>query len=50
MATMGVFGDRTNKIEQIRLKDPDKEWELTNAWFVRQKNMDVYLTRRGGRV
>jgi hypothetical protein len=26
------------------LKDPEKEWELINAWFVRQKGMDVYLT------
>jgi hypothetical protein len=50
MVTMGVLGDRANKIEQIRLKDPGKEWELTNAWFVRQKNMDVYLTRREGRI
>ena len=50
MITVGVLGNSANKIEQIRLKAPDKVWELTNAWFVRQKNMDVYLTRRGGRV
>ncbi|KAJ5590692.1 hypothetical protein N7450_004664 [Penicillium hetheringtonii] len=30
----------------IRLKNPDQEWETTNAWFVRQKGMDVLLTRR----
>lgn len=33
-------------ISQIRLKNPDKEWETTNAWFVRQKGMDVLLARR----
>ncbi|KAE9363577.1 cytochrome P450 [Stipitochalara longipes BDJ] len=35
---------------EIRLKDQEKEWELTNAWFVRQKGMDIYLTQRDGRV
>jgi len=34
----------------MRLKDPEKEWELTNAWFVRQKGMDIYLKQRKGRV
>ncbi len=24
--------------EQIRLKDPSQEWEIVNAWFVKQKN------------
>ncbi|KAH8784862.1 cytochrome P450 [Hyaloscypha sp. PMI_1271] len=35
---------------EIRLKDPEKEWELINAWFVRQKGMDVYLTLREDRL
>ncbi|KAJ6057061.1 uncharacterized protein N7446_007961, partial [Penicillium canescens] len=30
---------------KIELKDPDAEWEILNAWFVRQKNMDVRLDR-----
>lgn len=32
---------------QIRLKNPKKEWETTNAWFVRQTGIDVLLARRG---
>jgi hypothetical protein len=32
---------------QIRLKNPEKEWETTNAWFVRQTGIDVLLARRG---
>ncbi|CAI7599805.1 unnamed protein product [Penicillium manginii] len=31
----------------IRLKSPEKEWETTNAWFVRQTGIDVLLARRG---
>ncbi|CAL5867508.1 uncharacterized protein PFLUO_LOCUS1727 [Penicillium psychrofluorescens] len=31
---------------KIELKDPGLEWETVNAWFVRQKNMDVRLVRR----
>jgi hypothetical protein len=34
-------------ILQIRLKSPEKEWETTNAWFVRQTGIDVLLARRG---
>ena len=30
---------------QIELKDPNAEWEVTNAWFVRQKNMIVRLSQ-----
>ncbi|KAJ5643641.1 Cytochrome P450 [Penicillium longicatenatum] len=29
---------------KITLKDPEKEWTTVNAWFVRQKHMDVRLT------
>ncbi|KAJ5749213.1 Cytochrome P450 [Penicillium nucicola] len=29
----------------IKLKNPDADWETFNAWFVRQKNMDVRLGR-----
>ncbi|KAJ5692861.1 Cytochrome P450 [Penicillium macrosclerotiorum] len=29
---------------QIELEHPKREWETTNAWFVRQKHMDVRLT------
>lgn len=25
--------------------EPAAEWKITNAWFVRQKNMAVKLTR-----
>ncbi|KAJ6149758.1 hypothetical protein N7471_000957 [Penicillium samsonianum] len=28
---------------KIELNDPSAEWETVNAWFVRQKNMDVRL-------
>lgn len=31
---------------QIELENPDREWEIVNAWFVRQKNMDIKLSRR----
>lgn len=31
---------------QIELVNPDKEWETVNAWFVRQKHMDVKLAHR----
>ncbi|KAJ5132532.1 hypothetical protein N7448_006690 [Penicillium atrosanguineum] len=30
---------------KIELEHSGQEWETTNAWFVRQKNMDVKLTR-----
>ncbi|KAJ5988940.1 hypothetical protein N7481_004150 [Penicillium waksmanii] len=30
----------------IRLKNPEKEWKTTNAWFVRQTGIDVLLARR----
>ncbi|RJE19637.1 Cytochrome P450 [Aspergillus sclerotialis] len=30
---------------QVELKDPKADWEVVNAWFVRQKKMDVRLTR-----
>lgn len=30
---------------QIQLVDPDAEWEITNAWFVRQKSIIVKLTK-----
>ncbi|KAJ5506124.1 Cytochrome P450 [Penicillium expansum] len=29
---------------KIKFDDPSAEWETVNAWFVRQKNMDVRLT------
>ncbi|KGO43608.1 Cytochrome P450 [Penicillium expansum] len=29
---------------KIQFDDPSAEWETVNAWFVRQKNMDVRLT------
>ncbi|KGO65675.1 Cytochrome P450 [Penicillium italicum] len=29
---------------KIEFDDPSAEWEIVNAWFVRQKNMDVRLT------
>lgn len=35
----------TNNLAQIQLMDPNAEWELTNAWFVRQKNIIVKLSR-----
>jgi len=28
----------THHWEQIELDDPDQEWEIVNAWFVKQKN------------
>ncbi|OQE00243.1 hypothetical protein PENVUL_c055G03586 [Penicillium vulpinum] len=28
---------------KIELNDPSAEWKIVNAWFVRQKNMDVRL-------
>ncbi|GAD96765.1 predicted protein [Paecilomyces variotii No. 5] len=30
----------------IELGNPDREWETVNAWFVRQTNMDIKLSRR----
>ncbi|KAJ9350283.1 cytochrome P450 [Paecilomyces variotii] len=30
----------------IELENLDREWEIVNAWFVRQKNMDIKLSRR----
>ncbi|KAL2008376.1 hypothetical protein VTN00DRAFT_8358 [Thermoascus crustaceus] len=33
---------------EIKLSDPDTEWEVVNAWFIRQKNMDIKLTWRDG--
>ncbi|KAH8807084.1 cytochrome P450 [Xylogone sp. PMI_703] len=30
---------------KIELSDPDAEWETINAWFVRQKNVEVKLAR-----
>lgn len=35
-----------NDLIQIELENPDREWEIVNAWFVRQKNMDIKLSRR----
>lgn len=31
---------------QIKLDAPEREWETVNAWFVRQKHMDVKLAHR----
>lgn len=31
---------------QIEFKDPREEWELINAWFVKQQNFDVKFHRR----
>ncbi|GKZ29260.1 hypothetical protein AbraIFM66950_004066 [Aspergillus brasiliensis] len=30
---------------KIELSDPEAEWELVNAWFVRQRGMNVKVTR-----
>ncbi|GLA22359.1 hypothetical protein AnigIFM63326_003271 [Aspergillus niger] len=30
---------------QIELSEPEAEWEVVNAWFVRQKGMNVKVTR-----
>jgi cytochrome P450 len=30
---------------QIELEHPEKNWQTVNAWFVRQKHMDVRLAR-----
>ncbi|KAJ5174626.1 Cytochrome P450 [Penicillium canariense] len=30
---------------KIELEHPERDWETINAWFVRQKHMDVRLTR-----
>lgn len=35
----------TDNRRQIELKDPNAEWKVTNAWFVRQKNMIVRLSQ-----
>ncbi|KAJ5521679.1 hypothetical protein N7527_005794 [Penicillium freii] len=32
------------EIYKIELNYPSAEWEIVNAWLVRQKNMDVRLT------
>lgn len=32
---------------QIEFNDPSAEWETVNAWFVRQKNMDMRLRHNG---
>ncbi|KAL1857884.1 hypothetical protein Plec18170_003108 [Paecilomyces lecythidis] len=34
------------KQKMIELENPDREWETVNAWFVRQTNMDIKLSRR----
>jgi cytochrome P450 len=31
---------------EMRLKEPQKEWTVINAWAVRQEGLDVVLTRR----
>ncbi|CAI7612658.1 unnamed protein product [Penicillium glandicola] len=33
---------------KIEFSDPSAEWEIFNAWFVRQKNMDVRLIHTQG--
>lgn len=30
----------------MRLQDPDKEWTLHNAWFVRQLDFNTLFRRR----
>jgi len=30
----------------IRLENPDKQWKTVNAWFHKQSEMNVVLTRR----
>ncbi|PYH32924.1 cytochrome P450 [Aspergillus neoniger CBS 115656] len=30
---------------KVELNDPEAEWEVVNAWFVRQKGMNVKVTR-----
>jgi predicted HNH restriction endonuclease len=32
--------------EQIRFKDPNQEWHLVNAWFVKQNNFQAMFERR----
>ena len=30
---------------QVELTEPEAEWEVVNAWFVRQKQMNVKVTQ-----
>jgi hypothetical protein len=32
--------------KQITFKDPRKDWEIINAWFVKQQNFEVLLNHR----
>jgi hypothetical protein len=36
----------TNGLWQIELADPEKEWKLHNAWFVKQSEFFVRLRLR----
>lgn len=38
--------DVRTDLMQIELENPEKEWETVDAWFVRQKQMDVLLADR----
>lgn len=38
--------DVPTDLMQIELENPEKEWETVDAWFVRQKQMDVLLADR----
>lgn len=31
---------------QIRFKDPNEEWKLVNAWFVKQQNFQAMFEPR----
>ena len=32
---------------QVHLVNPDEEWELHAAWFIKPQRFDVYITERG---
>jgi hypothetical protein len=36
----------TQLIMQIRFDDPEQEWELVNAWFVKQRNFTTRFRLR----
>lgn len=35
-----------NRVNKIQFKDPRQEWELVNAWFVKQKNFTTVFSMR----
>jgi cytochrome P450 len=42
----GWLRDDANGMKQIQFKDPRQEWELVNAWFVKQKNFTTMFSMR----